>query len=175
MNEAPAAFRRSLRNYLANSAESLPSVGLRFAASPFGPCANFVYRKSLTDAGVIATHIDDISGRGEPDLLSKVQGFSEKRFRKLEVQEGSIVHVGMGLAQEKDSSATLIQADFARNLELLPTPPALWAGPEEHSSTEYIKSRQCKLGELRRVATVSRPDIYARQARTASRIDESYK
>ena len=35
---------------------------------------------------------------------------------------------------------------------------------------EYIKLRQCKLGELRWVAAVSRPDICARLARIASRI-----
>ena len=36
---------------------------------------------------------------------------------------------------------------------------------------EYIKLRQFKLGDLCRVATVSRPDICARLARIASRIN----
>ena len=36
---------------------------------------------------------------------------------------------------------------------------------------DYVKLRQCKLGELRWVATVLRPDICARLARIASRIN----
>ena len=36
---------------------------------------------------------------------------------------------------------------------------------------EYVKLRQCKLGELCWVAAVSRPDICARLARIASRIN----
>ena len=36
---------------------------------------------------------------------------------------------------------------------------------------DYVKLFQCKLGELRRVATVPPPDIFARLARIASRID----
>ena len=35
----------------------------------------------------------------------------------------------------------------------------------------HIKSRRCKLGELRRVATTSRPDICVRLARIASRVN----
>ena len=35
---APAAFRRSLKKYLANSAASLKRVGLRCQVSTFDPC-----------------------------------------------------------------------------------------------------------------------------------------
>ena len=102
-NDAPAAFRRSLRKYPANPAESLSSVGLHFKASPFDPCVHFVYQKSGSAVGVNVTHIDDIPGPGEPDLSLKARSFLETRFGKLEVREGSFVHVGMELAQEKDS------------------------------------------------------------------------
>ena len=42
LNDAPAAFHRSLRKYLENSVESLPCVGLRFEVSSFDPRLYFV-------------------------------------------------------------------------------------------------------------------------------------
>ena len=75
------------------------------------------------------------------------------------------------LAQGKDCSATLAQEDFAKNLEPFPTPPELRAGRKEPLSLDGFELRQSKLGELCRVATVSRPDIRARLARIASRIN----
>ena len=73
-------------------------------------------------------------------------------------QEGKLVHVGMEFAQEKDLSATLTRVDFGKNVRLLPTSLELWADRKETLSMEYIKLRQCKMGELRGIATVSRPD-----------------
>ena len=146
-------------------------MGPRSEASSFDPCLHFVYRKSGPAIGAPTTYIDGILGRGEADVSSKSRIFLEKSFGKLEVQEGSFVHVGMELAQEKDPSATSTRADFTKHMELLPTPPSLWARGKELLSRDYVKLRQCKLGELRRVATVSRPDICARLARIASKIN----
>ena len=78
--------------------------------------------------------------------------------------------MGIELPREEDLSATLTQADFTKDVKFLPTPPAFRAGRKEPSSMEYIELRQRKFGELRWVATVSRPDICARLARIASRI-----
>ena len=89
----------------------------------------------------------------------------------MEVQEGSSILVGAELAQEKDFSATSTRAGFAENLELLPTFPPSWAGRQGPWSTDYVKLRQCKLGEMRWTATVVRPDICACLARIASRIN----
>ena len=69
LSPAAASFHVSLRDYLVRSAESPPSVGRRFELSPPGPRLYFVYRKWGTAVGAIATHIDDVSGRGEADLL----------------------------------------------------------------------------------------------------------
>ena len=121
--------------------------------------------------GVITTHVDDISGRGEPDLLLEARGFSEKRFGELQAQEWSFVRAGMELDKEQDSPVALARKDFTKNLKLLLTFPALRAGRKELLSIDYIKLRQCKSGELRSIATVSRPDICARLARIASRIN----
>ena len=117
LNDAPAAFRRPLRKYLVNSVHSLSTVGLRFEVSSFDRWLHFVYRKLGSAVGAITTHIDDLLGCGEDGLLVKVRGYSEKRFGKLEVQEGSCVHVGVELAQEKDFSVTLTQADFTKNMK----------------------------------------------------------
>ena len=67
---------------------------------------------------------------------------------------------------------TLTQEDFTKNLNLLPTSPEFAAGREETLSSDEIKLRQCALGELRRVATVSRPATCARLARSAPRIND---
>ena len=77
----------------------------------------------------------------------------------------------MELAQEKDFSATLIREAFSKNLQLLPTSPALWAGRMHPLMADDAKLRQCVLSDLRWVAAVSRPDICARLARIASRIN----
>ena len=94
------------------------------------------FRKSGKAAGVIATRNDEILGCAEPDLLSRARGISVGRFGELNVQEGPSVHAGMELRQGRDFSATLAQGDFAKNLKLLPAPPALWAGRKEPLSTE---------------------------------------
>ena len=161
LNDAPAAFHRSLRKYLVNSVDLPAAVGLRFDVSSFVPRLYFVFRKMGSAVGAFATHTDDISGFREYDLLAKVRGFLVKRFGGMQVQEGSFVHVGMKLAQEEDFSVTLTQAAPTEKVKLLPTPPELWEGRKERLSMEYIKLRQCMLGELRWVATVSRPDMCA--------------
>ena len=124
----------------------------------------FVYRKWGAAVGAIATHIDDVSGRGEPDLLL------EERLGKLAAEEGSFAHVGMALSQEEEFPATLTQADSAKNPKPLPTSSASRAGREESLSMDFIKLRQCKSGEARRVIAVKLPDICARLARIASSI-----
>ena len=73
--------------------------------------------------------------------------------------------------QVSDVPVTLTQDEFARNSEPLPTSPQLWAGRQKTLSIEDIKLRQCKLGELCLLATVSRPDIGARSAHIASRVN----
>ena len=56
------------RSISVNSVGSPSRVGLEFAASSFDPCLLFVYRglDGWGVSGAIATHFDDISGRGEP-------------------------------------------------------------------------------------------------------------
>ena len=102
LNDAPVAVHRPLRKYSVNSAESLPSAGLRFEASSFDPRLFYVFRKSGEAIGAIATRIDGILGRGVPDLFLKARRLPENESGNWGSGE-SPVHVDMELAQEKDS------------------------------------------------------------------------
>ena len=80
------------------------------------------------------------------------------------------MHVGGELAQKDDFSATLTRGDFAENLKSLPASLKFRPGNRGPLSGDGAKMRQCKSGELRRLATVSRPDTRAGLAKVASRI-----
>ena len=77
----------------------------------------------------------------------------------------------MELPQEKDFPATLTQEDFTGNLEPFPKSPELRAGRKNPLAMDETKLLPCKLGELRSAAAVSLPDIYARLARIALRVN----
>ena len=81
------------------------------------------------------------------------------------------MHVGMELAQESDFPVTQTQDGFARNSRPLPPSSQAWAARRKTLSIEDVKLRQCKLGELGWLVSVSRPDICARLARIASRVN----
>ena len=85
--------------------------------------------------------------------------FSDRRFGTLKVQGKPPVLVGMEWVQEKNTSATLTQEDFTTNLKPLSASPEPWAGRKNPLPMDDTNLRQRKLGELRRVATVFRPDI----------------
>ena len=93
------AVDRSLRKYSVNSVDSLFGVVLKFEASSSVPRLYFVIRKSGRAVEAFATHIDNISGCGEPDLLLKVRRFSAKRPSRLDVRKKSSARAGVELAQ----------------------------------------------------------------------------
>ena len=80
------------------------------------------------------------------------------------------MHMGMASAQEDDIPWTLTDEEFPKNLEFPPTSPKLRTGRRRTSEEEETKMRQRTLGESRRLAIVSRPDICAGSAKIASRI-----
>ena len=80
-------------------------------------------------------------------------------------------HVRTELVQESDFSATLAQDGSATNLQPLPPSPQLWAARQKMLPSEDIKLCRCKRAQLCRLAAVSRPDICARLARIASRVN----
>ena len=83
----------------------------------------------------------------------------------------SLARVGIEFNQEGNSSVTLTQEDFTTNAKTIPTPPELWPTRQKTLSAEEIQPCQRKLGALCCLATFSRPDICARLARIASRVN----
>ena len=73
LNDAPVAFHRSLKRYLVNATDSLRAADLRLETFKFDPCLFFVFQRSGKAVGVIATHIDDLLGCGEKDVLPKME------------------------------------------------------------------------------------------------------
>ena len=67
----------------------------------------------------------------------------------------------MELRQAKDSLARRAWVDLSSKLEPLETPPALLAARQQLLSVEDVLRCQRELGELRRLAAASRPDISA--------------
>ena len=129
-------------------------MGLRCQASTSDPCLLFVFRAAGSAAGAFATQIDDILGRGEPDVLAKMRACLEQRFGELNLRELSFVHVSMEIARGHAFSATRTQSDFAQNLQSLLTTPKLWGARQKLPSPEDVHPCQCKLGELCWLPTV---------------------
>ena len=148
-------MRHSLKKYLLDGEAALKSVGLRCEASTFDTCLFFVFRAKSGSVGVFLTLIDDILGRGESNVLAKMRIPPEHRYREFKLQESSFVHVGVALARGHTFSVTLTQSEFATNLQPVPTTPKLWAARQKHLPPEDVHMRQCKLGELHWLATVS--------------------
>ena len=63
------------------------------------------------------------------------------------------------------------QRKFTDAIQSIPNGQESWAPRPRQLGMQEIGRRQCKFGELRRLATVSRPDICARLAQLASRVN----
>ena len=148
LNDAPAAFHRSLKRNLSNSELFVEKVGLRRQASTSDPCLFFVFRAQGQSVGALATHIDGILICGEPDVLPKLREFLEQRLGGMELQENSFAHAGMKLAQDASSFVTMTQGGLAKNLQPLGASPQLWAARQKSLPPEDVMLRQCKLGGL---------------------------
>ena len=104
--------------------------------------------------------------------MGRTRYFSGQRLGALKTQEYDSVHVGLELPQEADFSIELTQAEFATQLQPLETCPALWKARQRPLPDDEKLKCQCKLGELCWLATVSRPDICARLAQLASKVND---
>ena len=82
------------------------------------------------------------------------------------------MHVGMELTQEDDGAATLTQGDFANNSKLIPTSPDLRRARQKSLPADETELCQCRMGEVRRPATLPRQNTCARLARPASRVND---
>ena len=97
----------------------------------------------------ITTHLIDILGCGEQDILLEARNYLGRRLRDLEVRGKSSVHVGVELSQATDCSAQLAQESFAKAPKSIPTTPTSWAARRRPLSFRKIKQCRRKLGHLR--------------------------
>ena len=61
--------------------------------------------------------------------------------------------------------------NFTKSPKSIPTAPAVWASRQRPATSAEIGVRQCMLGEMRLLATVSRPDLFAPSAGLAARVN----
>ena len=106
-----------------------------------------------------------------PDISLKTLRFFALRFGELEVQEKSFLHGGLEAALENDFSATWTREVFTKGLKPVPTSPELQAARRKPASVDELKVCHCKLDVLCWLATLYRPDICARLARIAARVN----
>ena len=78
------------------------------------------------------------------------------------------MRVGMEVSKANDFSTPVAREEFTEGLRPVPGSSDLWAARQRPLSFDEIKTRQCELGELFRLETVSRPDFCARLARIAA-------
>ena len=117
-------------------------AGLRWKVPTFDPCLFFIFRGTGGAVSEFTTHIGDIPGCGEPEVLPKVRDFSEERFVELKLQGSPFVRVGMDLAQGSDFSVTLAPDCSAGTSIPLPPSLPLWADQQKTLSVGDIKLRQ---------------------------------
>ena len=123
VNDAPAAFHRPQKKHRLNFEEPMKRAGLRCQVSTPAPSLCYVLRKAGSAVGAFTAHMEDILGCGEQDVLNKIRQLSGEQFGKLQLQESSFVHAGLGLSRESDFSVILTQYGFAQNLQPPPTCP----------------------------------------------------
>ena len=80
-------------------------AGLKPQVLTFGPRLYFSFRAHGGAIGALTTHIDNILGSGEQDMLHLAQKDAERRFGYLEVQQGRFARVGMEWGLATDFSA----------------------------------------------------------------------
>ena len=120
--------------------------------------------------GALATHVGDVLGRGEPDVLLQVRDYLGRRSGALQVQGQSPRRVGTEVPKGNDFSFQLAPGHFTDALKPIPAPPSSLASRRRPLPLEEVRMRQRKLGELCRLATVSRPDTCACLAQPAARV-----
>ena len=97
LTDAPAAFHRSLKRHRLNADLSVKNAGLRCQAPTFDPRLFLVFRDQGRAVGAFATHIDDISGCSEPDVLPKKSGVSGTTFWYNEAAGALVCACGHGI------------------------------------------------------------------------------
>ena len=126
LNEAPGAVYRPLKRYLVNGTDSVEAVDLRMEASKFDPCLSLAYCRSGLAVGGITTHIDDLLGCGEQDILQRMEKFLSARFGRVKEQKDTFTQIGLDVRQKDEGSVEIALKTFADLLRPIATSPTLW-------------------------------------------------
>ena len=102
----------SLRKYLLKSVDLRAKVGFRFRVSSSHPRLFLLFRRDGGAVGAFATHMEDVLGCGEQDVLTKIRVFPENHFGTLKVRESPFVRVGVELSHEGNSLAKLTEDEL---------------------------------------------------------------
>ena len=121
--------------------------------------------------GALATHCDDVRGRGGPDAPRAVRKYLVRRFGRVKARGRPLANVGMEASQANDFSVKLTQWNATDAPKCMSTASELWATRRRSFSLEEVRLCRCKLGELCRLSRVSRSDLRARLAPRASRVN----
>ena len=151
--------------------DSLATVGQRLWAPNYNPRMNLVCRARGGGMGVSTTYTVDSPGCGGRNVLDLVRRYLERRLRASESQEKDFARVGTESPEDKDFSATAPQKEFAGAIQSIPATPEVWASRQRPLNMGEVRTRQCILGELRPLVTVSRPDNRARFARLSAEVN----
>ena len=164
LNGAPVAFHRPLCKFLANFAESLSRVGLLFEVSWFDPRMYFVYRGLGSAVGVLATHVDDILGCGETDI------FGDEIWET--VSPGGVARTrGHGTGPGEGFLCGVRPDGLYEEHGIIARAPLAMGRPTGTRVDELHQIAPVQVGGLCWVATAALPDICARPARIAPRIN----
>ena len=164
-DDAPAAFRETLRSYLRRPEESLARFGLKFHVSPRGPRSCSVFRVAYT------THIDDVLSCGEADILWKAAKYSAGRFGVLAAQEQSFAHAGMELFRTNDSSEQSTPGSFTDALKPIPTSPQLRSAENSGPSRAFRARERAPSRAFARFAR----RVFSARSRASGLVDQAIK
>ena len=149
-SDAPVAFYSTLNGYLLGERDSLGAASLKCQVSTRDPFPCFAIRLYGVAFGVFTTHLGDISGCEDQQVLHLARRDLERRFGVLKVPQ-----VGAEWSQAADISARLIREKFTNALNATPAIAQLRSSHQRLPSIAEIRVRQRSLGELRSSALVS--------------------
>ena len=73
LNDAPVAFRNTLRGYLLRTEELSAKAGRKFQISSVDPYLHFIFRGGGGAVRALTTQIDDVLDCGGPGVLLKMR------------------------------------------------------------------------------------------------------
>ena len=130
------------------------------------------FRCSGGAAGALTAHVGDAPDCGEPGTFFEgAQIFGATLLGERRATNKNFAHVGMEATQANNAPIQMPMGHFTNAPNPIPTNHELWASRPRPLSMEDVRIRQCKLGKLRWPATVPWPDVRARLARLAARVN----